>query len=114
MAATKISGDNEQSRSMGVELLADIQEIFESKFLDRISSAELIKALCIDEEKPWASYNRGTSIKPRQIATRLREFGIISNTIRIGIMTAKGYSKSQFLDAFTRYLTLDKRNTVTS
>ena len=111
--ATKISGDNEQSQSIGVELLADIQELFESKNIDKITSAELIRSLCLDEEKPWATYNRGSSIKPRQVANRLREFGIISNTIRIGIITAKGYSKLQFIDAFTRYITLDKRNTVT-
>lgn len=88
-AAIKISGDHEQSQSIGVELLHDIQEIFENKWLDRIQSSELIRLLCVDEEKPWATYNRGTSIKPRQVASRLREFGIISNTIRIGITTAK-------------------------
>lgn len=104
LAAAIISGDNEQAQSLGVELLSDIQEIFENKFLDKITSAELIRSLCTDEEKPWATYNRGTPIKPRQVANRLREFGIVSNTIRIGMMTAKGYSKSQFRDAFARYL----------
>jgi putative DNA primase/helicase len=113
-AATKISGDNEKSQSIGVELLADIQEIFETQCTDRITSAELIRSLCTDEEKPWATYNRGSSIKPRQVVNRLREFGIVSNTIRIGVMTAKGYSKLQFADAFARYLTPDKRNNVTS
>jgi putative DNA primase/helicase len=104
--ATKISGDKENSQSIGVELLSDIHEIFESKDTDRISSAELIRLLCADEEKPWATYNRNAPIKPRQIATRLREFGIVSNTIRIGIITAKGYMKAQFTDTFARYLTL--------
>ncbi len=104
--ATKISGDKENSQSIGVELLSDIQEIFENKNTDRISSAELIRLLCADEEKPWATYNRNAPIKPRQVATRLKEFGIISNTIRIGIITAKGYMKAQFTDAFARYLTL--------
>jgi len=105
LAAVKISGNSEVSQSLGVELLSDIQEIFESKCFDRIPSAELIRLLCADDEKPWATYNRGTSIKPRQVANRLREFGIISNTIRIGMTTAKGYMKYQFIDAFARYLT---------
>jgi putative DNA primase/helicase len=104
--AIKISGNKEHSQSLGVELLSDIQEIFESKNTDRISSAELIRLLCADEEKPWATYNRNAPITPRQIATRLKEFGIISNTIRIGMITAKGYMKAQFADAFARYLTL--------
>lgn len=111
--AIKISGECEQSQSLGVELLSDIQEIFETKYLDRITSAELIRSLCSDDEKPWATYNRGLEIKPRQVATRLKEFGIISNTIRIGTMTAKGYLKLHFTDAFARYLPPDKRNTVT-
>lgn len=111
-AAVMISGDCQQSRSMGIELLSDIQEMFETKNFNKITSADLIKALCEDEEKPWASYNRGFPIKPRQIAHRLKEFGILSNTIRIGVVTAKGYLKSQFEDAFVRYLN-DKRNTVT-
>lgn len=113
-AAIKISGDHEQSQSIGVELLHDIQEIFESKWMDRVQSSELIRLLCVDEEKPWATYNRGTSIKPRQVASRLREFGIISNTIRIGITTAKGYLKSQFTDAFARYIPCNKGNNVTN
>lgn len=104
-AAMMISNGNESLPSVGVELLQDIQDIFDSKNLDRIASAELIQRLCDDEEKPWATYNRGTAIKPRQIANRLKEFGIASHTIRMGFTTAKGYLKSQFSDAFARYLT---------
>jgi hypothetical protein len=104
LAALKLSGEEKQSQSISIELLADIQEIFESKGVDRISSVELITALCFDEEKPWATYNRGVQIKPRQVASRLKEFDIISNTIRFGYMTAKGYLKVDFADAFERYL----------
>lgn len=103
-AAIKLSGESKEAPSISIELLADIQEIFENKRTDRITSADLIIALCSDEEKTWTTYNRGFQIKPRQIASRLKEFGIISNTIRIGMITAKGYLKSQFMDAFARYL----------
>ena len=89
--AIKISGNIDQSKSIGVELLADIQVVIESKQSDRISTADLIAALCTDEEKPWATYNRGHAITPRQIANRLKEFGIMSGTIRFGTVTAKGY-----------------------
>lgn len=104
MAALKLSSDIDQSQSIGVQLLADIQEIYEPQRIDRFSTSELITALCKDDEKPWATYNRGQSITPRQIASRLREFGIVSNTIRIGTTTAKGYLYLQFADAFARYL----------
>lgn len=104
IAAMKISGDIDQSKSMSIELLSDIREIIESRQADRITTADLITALCRDNEKPWATCNRGFSITPRQIASRLREFGIISHTIRMGNVTAKGYQFLQFADVFERYL----------
>lgn len=103
-AALKLSGQDEQPKTVGVELLADIHSIFESKNVDRISTTDLIAALCEDEEKPWATYNKGFPIKPTQVAHRLREYGICSNTIRIGIVTKKGYIKEWFSDAFARYV----------
>lgn len=113
-AALQLSNEEQHSQSTSIELLTDIQEIFESKCTDRIPSSELIRSLCDDEEKPWASYNRGLPIKPRQVANRLREFGIISNTIRIGALTAKGYFKTQFSDAFARYLNTSSKTNVTT
>ncbi len=74
-AALKISGDIESSQSLGVELLSDIQDIIETMKTDRISSADLIKRLSEDPEKPWATFNHGHSISPRQIASRLRGMG---------------------------------------
>jgi len=57
--------------SIGVELLTDIQEIFDIKNTDKIFTSELILALCDDEEKPWATYNRGKPISSRQLSNRL-------------------------------------------
>jgi len=111
-AAFKLSGEAEQPQSIGVQLLADIAEIYEPQCIDRFSSTELVTALCKDDEKPWATYNREQPITPRQIASRLREFGIISNTIRFGAVTAKGYYYMQFADAFSRYL--NETNVTTS
>ena len=103
-AAIKLSSESDSSLTIGLELLADIREIFELKKVNRINSSELIISLCQDEEKPWATYNRGNPIKPRQISRRLSEYGITSNTIRIGQSTAKGYKLEQFTETFSRYL----------
>jgi putative DNA primase/helicase len=88
-AALKLSGSESAAQTVGTELLIDIREIFGDD-RDRITTAELIRLLCSDEEKPWATFNRGNSITPRQVAKRLKEYGILSHTIRIGIETAKG------------------------
>lgn len=113
-ASLKISSDIDSTQSIGVELLSDIQDIIETMKADRISSAELIKRLCEDPEKPWATFNHGRSISPRQIACRLREYGIASTTIRLHTTTAKGYLFLQFADAFNRYLNPDKDSSVTT
>lgn len=104
-AALKLSGAAEKTVSTGNELLADIQHVFESKKLDRTSTADLIAALCDDEENAWATYNRGKQITPRQVARQLAGYGIASKTIRVGAYeTPKGFELAQFSDAFVRYL----------
>ncbi|NVN90162.1 MAG: DUF3631 domain-containing protein [Desulfuromonadales bacterium] len=103
VAALKLSGSESAAQTIGTELLADIQEIFGDN-RERITTAELIRLLCKDEEKPWATFNRGNSITPRQVAKRLKEYGIISRSIRLGIETAKGYTLDQFQESFSRYV----------
>ena len=103
--ALKISGTESAAQSIGVELLTDIQEIFEEKAVDRISTADLIKALIEDDEKPWATFNRGMQIRPRQLASRLKGYDIASKTVRFNsILTSKGFEKKQFEEAFSRYI----------
>ncbi len=104
VATLKLSGAGDKSVSTGNELLADIQEILESKNVLKISTADLIVALVADDEKPWATYNRGKQISPRQIARQLAGYGIKSKTIRLGYETAKGFEVEQFADVFARYL----------
>jgi len=103
-AALALSGDDAPSMSTGTELLADIREVFELLACTRIKTADLIAALCEDEEMPWATYNRGKPISPRQVAIRLKGYCIHSKTIRLGAQTPKGYERAQFDEAFARYL----------
>jgi putative DNA primase/helicase len=100
-----LSQENGSSVSISNELLADIQQVFESKNIDKISSADLITALTEDEEAPWATFNRGKPISPRQLAKYLDMYGIKSKTVRMQSGTPKGYDWGQFRDAFARYLT---------
>jgi putative DNA primase/helicase len=110
-AALKLSGGESVSQTSGTELLSDIQEILNKKKVDRITTEDLIKALCIDGEKPWLTYNRGLSISPRQLASKLKGYGIHSKSIRISdTETPKGFERNQFEDAFSRYLTPSPEN----
>ena len=120
--AIKLSGNNEDVQSLGVILLSDIYEVFEAKKVDRLFTDELIKFLCEDKEKRWATYNFSgnlgdffkAKITPKQLGKILSPYSIKSVNIR-GINPTKtwagkpsdvkkGYSLSQFKDAFQRYL----------
>lgn len=104
-AALKLSSSGEKLVSTGNELLANIQSIFEDKQIDKISTKELIEELVADEENPWATYNRGRPLTPKQLAKQLSGYGIKSKTIRMKYDTPKGFDEKQFQDAFARYLT---------
>jgi hypothetical protein len=61
--------------------------------------------LCDDEERPWATYNKGKPISAKQIGLLLRSFSIISETLHpSGEKDAKGYKRDKFTEAFERYL----------
>jgi putative DNA primase/helicase len=104
-AALKLSGECEESASTSNRLLADIQYVFEYKELEKISTINLINALTEDEEKPWATYNRGKRISPKQIALHLKGYGVESKSLRIDNRIVKGFERSQFDEVFKRYLT---------
>lgn len=100
----------DKSASISNELLADIQEVFESKRTSKISTADLINTLIEDTEKSWATYNRGKPLSPKQLANKLRDYDIYSKSIWLGYgKTPKGYELKQFEDAFDRYLSCPPR-----
>ena len=113
-AALKLSGGESASQTIGTELLADIQAILEGRQVDRIATAELLQALCSDDEKPWKTYSKGFPITPRQLANKLKAYGIHSKTIRIGDDTAKGYEKDQLTEVFSRYIPSPPSKSVTA
>ena len=91
--------------SIAEEFLVDTAEAFERSEMTRMRTVTLIDYLCAEDEKPWATYNRGRPITPRQIAQIIRVFGIKSKRLRKGDEVAWGYELSQFEDAFARYVT---------
>ena len=103
-AALNLSGAEHEPVSSATELLTDIKEIFSTKGVERISTAELLASLIADDLKSWANYAYGKPITPRQLAKRLGEFGIASRSLKYpGNVVCRGYVRSQFADAFERY-----------
>jgi putative DNA primase/helicase len=101
-AAMALAGADDDG--VNVELLRDVRAAFESEGTDRLSSADLIKALCADAEKRWKTFDHGREMTQRQLASRLRGFGAVSKPIRFADGLLRGYEILQFQNAFTRYL----------
>ena len=55
-AALTLSGDT-TAQSVSNELLANIQTVFAHKRVEKISTVDLLHALCEDEEVAWNTYN---------------------------------------------------------
>jgi hypothetical protein len=101
-AASFISNGHEaKDQSMGVRLLAAIRDVFNG---DRMWSADLCAALNSLDEESWGGWNDGKGIQPRDLARRLRAFGVRSTKVRQGPRTLMGYLAEDLRDAFHRYL----------
>jgi putative DNA primase/helicase len=92
--------------SVRVQLLVDIRAIFGARDIERISSADLVFELCSLEGRPWQDWANGRSMTTNQLARQLAHFEIRPKTMRMGKdqQPSKGYERSDFSDAFTRYL----------
>jgi len=102
-AAIVLSGADE-SDGAGVQLLADLAELFTAEGVDRLPSDRIVRVLGQMEERPWPEWRHGQRITPRQLAALLKPFGIKPVKYRDGAETARGYLLEELRDAFTRYL----------
>jgi putative DNA primase/helicase len=102
--SNRANKDNE-ARSTGTQLLADIADIFKREGADKLTSSWIVTELADIEGHPWAEYGRGQKpISVNQLATQLSKFGIAPRAIRIGDHTPRGYTLDQFKEAFASYL----------
>jgi putative DNA primase/helicase len=115
-AASKLEGASDTS-TLGVRLLTDIKRIFEEDRCDCILSAVLVERLKEDPEQPWATWGQhGKGLTQNGLATllgggggrgrgRRGGFGIHSETVHPpGGPHGRGYKRTQFEDAWGRYL----------
>ncbi|OGT62425.1 MAG: hypothetical protein A3E85_04170 [Gammaproteobacteria bacterium RIFCSPHIGHO2_12_FULL_45_12] len=109
-AAMALTGNEQCTITIGVELLNDIQEIFSSdkfRHAQRIYSSDLLEALTQIDDAPWPTFNRGKPMTARQLAHRLKEFSVKSKDLRIQYgPNKKGFERSDFEDAWERYIPL--------
>jgi Protein of unknown function (DUF3631) len=91
--------------STGVQLLADIRDVFGDK--DRVTTTDLLEGLHRLEESPWVEWF-GKPLTARSLSRLLKPYGIKSRTIKLDThrdgTSAKGFRREQFESAWARYL----------
>jgi hypothetical protein len=94
-----------ETESIGPLLLSDIRTLFDEQQTDRMASADLAEALAAIEGRPWAEWGKAKKpLTKNQLAVLLKDFRVVSDSVRIGTRTPKGYYLHQFTEAFERYL----------
>ena len=98
-------------------LIGDIAAIFDDLGRDRISSAHLVERLCDIPGRPWAEFGKsGKPITPNKLARLLKPLrqpgndAITPQLMRLpdSDEPVRGYQRSQFDDAFARYLSSER------
>jgi hypothetical protein len=106
-AANALSGpkpDDDSDTDLELAVLAAIRAAFESQEADRLWTTDLLEALNASDEAPWSSWNDGDGLRSRELATKVRPYGIRSKKLRIEDKTRNGYERADFEDVFARYL----------
>ena len=102
-AAQALSGTAETDTTAGVQLLADLQELF-GKQGDRLTTDQILEALHARDDRPWPEWSRGKPLSSRQLAKLLKPFGISPGQFKRASEKCRGYIEPDFSDAFERYL----------
>lgn len=103
-AVMMVNASKNKRPSIGVQLLADVRAVFDAIGDDKLTSDQIVGALCDLDEAPWRNIRRGEPIDARGLAVRLGKYGIGSKPQRNGEEVFKGYNRAQFEDAWSRYL----------
>jgi hypothetical protein len=102
-AVTLVTDVTLAAPSWGVRLLGDTRTIFDAGDKESYFTDDLLTGLSEMDESPWGDL-RGKPLDARGLARRLSKYEVKPKTIRVGASTAKGYSRSDFCDAWSRYL----------
>jgi Protein of unknown function (DUF3631) len=103
-AVALVAASRQRPPSVGVLLLRDIRLVFDDTTDDRLTTEQVLAALNGMDESPWSSIRKGDRLDSRGLSLRLSKYGIGSTQAHVGDRVLRGYARSQFDDAWQRYL----------
>ena len=103
-ALISVTEEVDDSDSIAIRLLRDIQETFKNSCTDKLSSEKLVEELIGLKDSPWSDWSRGRGFSQNSLSRQLKHFKIRPFQLRIGGEKTRGYSLDQFSDSFKRYL----------
>jgi hypothetical protein len=104
-AAIELSGGREDDDlSIGVRLLRDIRRVFDANEpTDRLPSSTVLTELAQFDDAPWGDWF-GKTITSQGISRILKPYKITTREIWFNNEKHRGWMRSQFTDAWQRYL----------
>jgi hypothetical protein len=95
---------HDEDAGLRTRILTDIRRVFAAEGDPAtVRTSRLIEQLNTDPEAPWAEYS-AHGLTPRGLQLLLKDYGISSANHRFpGGTQAKGFARTQFLDAWSRY-----------
>lgn len=94
------AGAEEGEGEAGTMILADVKAVFDARGVDRLGTAELLKALHAMEDRPWGEWSKGHPMTPHALARLLKPFGVRPRHDR----DWRGYYAADFEEPWRRYL----------
>jgi 5S rRNA maturation endonuclease (ribonuclease M5) len=110
-AVALVALSKESTPSLGVRLLCDLRTVFADD--DVLATESILVRLRGLDESPWAEID-GKELNDRGLARRLRPYGVGPKVVRIGSATPRGYVRTDFADAWKRYLHVPRHDGATS
>jgi hypothetical protein len=108
VAAVALVADAMGNRgSLGIQLLTDVRTVIGDK--PALSTAEILDALNGLDESPWGDF-RGKPLDARRLSKLLKQYEVTPKNVRVNGSILKGYNREDFLDAWSRYLPLEKES----
>ena len=103
LAALALSGEEQDDLSTGMRLLADIRDAFDELPTDHLATASLLDWLHGLDEAPWGEWY-GKPLSARGLARLLEPYRVRPLNKRLGGRMTRGYFRSEFEDAWQRYV----------